>query len=70
MPQKEAEEKREQDLKEWAEEQGFTERPCRKCSGRASTDNTCENCQGVGVVYEMHGQEHPLRMLELIRVAK
>lgn len=33
-------------------------------------ENACDNCHGVGVVYEMHGQEHPLRMLELIRVTK
>lgn len=59
-----------QDLKKWAEEQGFTERPCRKCRVGASADNACDNCNGVGVVYEMHGQEHPLRMLERIRVTK
>lgn len=59
-----------QELKKWAEEQGFAERPCRKCSGVASADNACDNCHGVGVVYEMHGQEYPLLMLELISVDK
>ena len=54
------------ELKEWAAEKGFTEQPCRRCAG-PSAESTCENCLGLGVVYEMHGTEYPARFIELCK---
>jgi hypothetical protein len=54
-----------EELRDFAAAEGFTEKKCR--CGNPLSAKMCDKCGGLGVVFEMHGDEYNALFVECCR---